>query len=287
MDEKLTEKSECKFCSRIFSNKTAQNTHHEDPLAKTIMAKTAAASTKTAAAPTNKAAVHPAVEKYTNQLDSFLQKYPTLTQYGTWKNDRSSKRSFIPSLSCVVECLCCSVRAESQCSMHCSHSNRSTVSNYLSYSEFNRTEKLKSYEKSTGYPAAWFFVLGTLLVVGVTVLIGGTKLLTNLTGFVYPAYMSFKSIEGSSTISSTEWLIYWIVFSLFTILETTVLVPVVYLIPFYPMLKLGVICWLWYPTTRGAQTVYEQLLRPNIKTYMNTSDGTAASPAPTNVDKKE
>lgn len=38
-------------------------------------------------------------------------------------------------------------------------------------------------------------------------------------GLVYPAYGSIAAIESSSSEDDTHWLIYWLIFSLITILE--------------------------------------------------------------------
>lgn len=38
-------------------------------------------------------------------------------------------------------------------------------------------------------------------------------------GFVYPAYRSFKALEAKEPEGSATWLTYWLVFSLFSVLE--------------------------------------------------------------------
>ena len=46
--------------------------------------------------------------------------------------------------------------------------------------------------------------------------------LTALAGFAYPAFKSFQAIETKSKGDDTQWLVYWVIFSLFSIVETFV-----------------------------------------------------------------
>jgi hypothetical protein len=104
---------------------------------------------------------------------------------------------------------------------------------------FVKQDKFKSVEEASGYPAAWFFVFACLVLTGVLTLVGGAKLLVDLVGFVYPAYMSFKSMDTNAG-DDTQWLTYWIVFSFLSIIET-MLSFVTALIPMYFWLKIAII----------------------------------------------
>ena len=50
--------------------------------------------------------------------------------------------------------------------------------------------------------------------------------MTRLFGFVYPCYMSFKAIESDAKGDDTQWLTYWMVFAVFSLMEETILKPV-------------------------------------------------------------
>ena len=130
---------------------------------------------------------------------------------------------------------------------------------------------MKEIENKTGYPAAWFFLVLAILSTTLLTVFGGAKLLVDLLGFVYPAYMSFKSMESSAS-EDTQWLTYWVVFSFFSITES-IFGFVTLLIPMYFWLKIAIIVWMWYPATRGAQTIYEQLLRPVIVPFLEKVSG--------------
>lgn len=134
-------------------------------------------------------------------------------------------------------------------------------------------EKLKDLEEKTGYPKAYFALAIAVLLVAFLLLIGGVKLLVDLVGFVYPAYMSFKSMD-SGNHEDTQWLTYWVVFSFFSIVESFLSV-ITSLIPFYFWLKIGAIVYMWYPTTKGAQRLYDQVLRPLLLPYLEMDKKTS------------
>jgi receptor expression-enhancing protein 5/6 len=133
------------------------------------------------------------------------------------------------------------------------------------------TDTLKELEAKTGYPKSYFFVAAFALAVGFLALIGGFKLIIDLVGFLYPAYMSFKSMDAGSK-DDTQWLTYWIVFSFVAVVENT-FGFLVNFIPFYNLLKIGAIVWMYHPTTRGAEMVYEQGLRPLLLPYLEKTSG--------------
>ena len=118
-----------------------------------------------------------------------------------------------------------------------------------------------------------FFIPACILIGVVTTLVGGFKLVVDLVGFLYPAYMSFKSMDSGSK-DDTQWLTYWVVFSFFSIFES-LFGFLVALVPFYFFLKCAFIIWMYYPATMGAKTVYEQGLRPIFLPYIE--EGSASS----------
>ena len=136
------------------------------------------------------------------------------------------------------------------------------------------TDTFKKLETETGVPKALFFLPACILLCVVTTLVGGFKLVVDLAGFLYPAYMSFKSMDSGSKddSGSKQWLTYWVVFSGFSIFES-LFGFLVGFIPFYFFIKFGFIVWMYYPATMGAKTVYEQGLRPILLPYI---DGSAA-----------
>ena len=45
------------------------------------------------------------------------------------------------------------------------------------------------------------------------------KIVSLLVGTIYPAYKSFKAIESKEKDDDTQWLIYWVVFAFFSVIE--------------------------------------------------------------------
>ena len=73
-------------------------------------------------------------------------------------------------------------------------------------------EKLKI---KTGALVIPCYVLALLLVfTGIA-----SNFLVTVLGFVYPAYCSVKALESSRKDDDTQWLVYWVVFALFSVLE--------------------------------------------------------------------
>merc|ERR1719273_2621353 len=127
---------------------------------------------------------------------------------------------------------------------------------------------LKKLEDQTGYSKVYF-----LLVIIVTIFIfiygaGGSKLISDLVCFVYPAYMSFKAIDSQQIEDDMQWLTYWIVFSTMAILETTNVKYLFEYVPFYFFLKIAFMIWLYHPKYQGAIVVYSQVLRPLVLPYI-------------------
>ena len=129
---------------------------------------------------------------------------------------------------------------------------------------------MKQLEDKFGYSKVFFF-LGIYTVLSLTLyLVGGAKLVSDLAGFVYPAYMSFKSVDAADATRSTQWLTYWVVFSTFAIIESVALFLVEY-IPFYYFVKVGFFFWLYHPKFLGAGVMYKDLIRPVLLPYLDVA----------------
>jgi len=97
------------------------------------------------------------------------------------------------------------------------------------------------------------------------------NLLTNLIGFAYPAYASFKAIESTDLNGNTQWLTYWVVFASFTMVEYFSC-TLLYYFPLYYPTKMLFLLWCFLPQTQGAAWVYRTIVRPFLMTHESKID---------------
>ena len=88
----------------------------------------------------------------------------------------------------------------------------------------------------------------------------------NLIGILYPAYLSFKAIETQESDDDKQWLTYWVVFAIYNIIDDFSSILFFWL-PFYYPIKLIVLLWMVWPKTRGAQVLYEVVVKRILKMY--------------------
>ncbi|KAJ1548803.1 ER membrane protein DP1/Yop1, partial [Cladochytrium tenue] len=109
-----------------------------------------------------------------------------------------------------------------------------------------------------------YFALGagTILFVLVFFNVWG-DFLTDILGFAWPAYQSFKAIESVDKNDDRQWLTYWTVFGFLNLIEFFSNI-ILYWIPFYYTFKAALILYLILPQTRGAIVIYNQVVRPYL-----------------------
>jgi receptor expression-enhancing protein 5/6 len=91
------------------------------------------------------------------------------------------------------------------------------------------------------------------------------RLLSTVVGIVIPAYRSYKALEYHDG-QVHHYLKYWIVFGVFSLIEFWVDI-VLFWIPFYNELKLGMLVWLQLPQTSGAVAVYDRVIKPLVNQH--------------------
>ncbi|KAM6040419.1 receptor expression-enhancing protein 4 isoform 2-T2 [Chlamydotis macqueenii] len=82
-------------------------------------------------------------------------------------------------------------------------------------------------------------------------------------GMLYPAYASYKAVKTKNIREYVRWMMYWIVFALFTATETFTDLLVSWL-PFYYEIKMAFVIWLLSPYTRGASLLYRKFVHPTL-----------------------
>jgi len=109
-----------------------------------------------------------------------------------------------------------------------------------------------------------------------------TRLLLLGAGVLYPAYRSFQALEGRSAPSKDEaelarrrWLTYWVVFAAVQVGELAE--GVVSWLPAFREAKLGLVLFLLHPRSRGAESVYNIVLRPWLRKHEPVVDAALGS----------
>ena len=108
-------------------------------------------------------------------------------------------------------------------------------------------------------------VLFVLLIAGVFIKPLGI-FMTRLFGFAYPAYKSFKAIESNDKDDDTQWLTYWCVFGVFSLIEEIFIGPKLEgVLPFYFVWKIVFLLWCYLPHTQGAELLYTEVVGPRLR----------------------
>jgi receptor expression-enhancing protein 5/6 len=97
------------------------------------------------------------------------------------------------------------------------------------------------------------------------------SIITNLVGTLYPAFWTIKSLEKKSTEEQKKWLTYWVVFGSFIIVDMGS--PVIMkFIPFYFLIKILFLMWLFMPGSNGCTIVYYLVVKKIFKYYEDKID---------------
>lgn len=123
---------------------------------------------------------------------------------------------------------------------------------------------LQQAEEATKIPKEYLAISGSFLLLSLVFFGIGAGSLCSIVGFVYPAYKSLLAIETPTRGDDTQWLIYWVVYCFFSMIEvfTDFLL---YWIPFYYAFKLAFLLWAMMPQTKGAKFLYDSFLKDFLK----------------------
>jgi len=108
------------------------------------------------------------------------------------------------------------------------------------------------------------------LIAGVLISLLGQSGLCYAGCVIYPAYKSVLAIESPDRADDTQWLTYWVVFSVVGFVETVSDLLLDW-IPFYFFVKCGFFYYLMNPRLKGATCLYKILLQPIAQKHLGRS----------------
>ncbi|KAK2585975.1 hypothetical protein KPH14_010550 [Odynerus spinipes] len=91
-----------------------------------------------------------------------------------------------------------------------------------------------------------------------------SRLVILVFGTLYPAYASYKAVRTQNVKEYVKWMMYWIVFALFTCAETFTDVFFSFWFPFYYEIKIILVLWLLSPATKGSSILYRRFVHPAL-----------------------
>ena len=107
-----------------------------------------------------------------------------------------------------------------------------------------------TFEERTQVPKT-YAALGSVVLLAFLLLFNSlASPVSNLVGWVLPAFLSFKAIESPGVQDDVQWLTYWVVFGFFNFMESFAVGVVLYYLPWYYAFKSLFILWLQLPLTR-------------------------------------
>ncbi|GCB64157.1 hypothetical protein scyTo_0004555 [Scyliorhinus torazame] len=90
-----------------------------------------------------------------------------------------------------------------------------------------------------------------------------SRLVVLIFGTLYPAYSSYKAVKTKNVKEYVKWMMYWIIFALFTTAETFTDLFLSWF-PFYYELKIAFVIWLLSPYTKGSSVLYRKFVHPTL-----------------------
>ncbi|XP_055514921.1 receptor expression-enhancing protein 5-like isoform X2 [Leucoraja erinacea] len=109
------------------------------------------------------------------------------------------------------------------------------------------------------------FVYTLFALIALSSLLGyGASLfpLANVVVFLFPAYFSVLAIESANKQEKLKWLMYWVIYGAFAIVECTAGI-LLYVIPSFQKLKTIFLLWCMAPVDwNGSYVIYTNIIRP-------------------------
>lgn len=127
--------------------------------------------------------------------------------------------------------------------------------------EFEGVELVDRAAQRTGISRGYLVIAAGSLLFFFLFVGFGAGFFSHLVGFAYPAYASFKVIESKDVRDDAQWLTYWVIFALFSLVEPFSDI-LLWWFPFYYSVKIMALLFCQLPQFNGAQYVYIHYAKP-------------------------
>jgi hypothetical protein len=118
---------------------------------------------------------------------------------------------------------------------------------------------LKSLEQRTSIPKAYLVLSSVSLLLFLHAFNSLAAPVSNILGWVLPAYFSLKALETPSPQDDIQWLTYWVIFGFFNLFETLALRVILYYFSWYFAFKSLFVLWLQLPAFRVRNFLFRLL----------------------------
>jgi receptor expression-enhancing protein 5/6 len=144
------------------------------------------------------------------------------------------------------------------------HLQSTTIYDRITTIQHNKQTTTNKQQEATKIPKEYLTLIGSFILLSLIFFGIGAGSVCSIIGFLYPAYKSLLAIESKTRGDDTQWLIYWVVYCFFSMIEvfTDFLL---YWIPFYYAFKLAFLLWAMLPQTKGAKFLYDSFLKDFLK----------------------
>jgi receptor expression-enhancing protein 5/6 len=131
-------------------------------------------------------------------------------------------------------------------------------------------EQMELIYQKTGIKGI-YVVIGLIISVILVWLNIFDSVITNFVGTFYPSMATISSIYKNDLKEQKDWLTYWTVFSCFVLLD--MFSPIIIkIVPFYLVIKIILLIWLFMPGSNGRTLIYAIIVRRILGKYEEKVD---------------
>ena len=131
-------------------------------------------------------------------------------------------------------------------------------------------EQMELIYQKTGIKGI-YVVIGLIISVILVYLNIFDSVITNFIGTFYPSMATISSIYKNDLKEQKDWLTYWTVFSCFVLLD--MFSPIIIkIVPFYLVIKIILLIWLFMPGSNGRTLIYAIIVRRILGKYEEKVD---------------